>query len=275
VEIDPGYFATLGIRPREGRALNDDDDGGAPPVAMVNRQMAARIAPDESLVGRGIRSIYDENLERTVVGVVDDIQFRGMSRAQPMPVVFVPRTQAARREMAFLVRTDADPADVVPRIRAAVSDLDPDVALDRLQTLRDAHAADLGGLRFVTTLFAAFGLLALALSVTGVYGLVSYSVTRRTREIGMRLAMGATTGRVHRGMLRDTARLALLGVALGGALAYPLARVLAAGLGGTAAVDASTFTGVIALMLGAVLLATWIPATRVARVDPAEALRTE
>ncbi len=275
VEIDPEYFATLGIRPRSGRPLDRDDDANAPPVAMVNREMATRLASDDPVLGRSVRSVYDEDVERTVVGVIDDIQFSGMSRGRPMPVVFVPRAQAARSEMAFLVRTEGDLGDVIGGIRTAIAELDPDVALDRLQTLRDAHAADLGGLRFVTTLFAAFGFLALVLSVGGVYGLVSYSVTRRAREIGMRLAMGATAARVRRGMLGDSARLALIGIAVGSGLAYAAARVLAAGLGEAAVVDAITFGAVIVLMLVAVLLATWIPATGVARVDPAEALRAD
>jgi ABC-type antimicrobial peptide transport system permease subunit len=163
----------------------------------------------------------------------------------------------------------------VPAIRAAVGSLDPDVALDRLQTLREAHAADLGGLRFVTGLFASFGLLALALSVSGVYGLVAYTVTRRTREIGMRLAMGATAARVHRGMLRDSVRLALVGVVAGSGLAYAAARVLAAALGEAAVIDVGAFAGVVALLLAAVALATWFPALRVSGVDPAEALRSE
>ena len=275
VEIDPGFFTTLGVEPRTGRSFTTEDDASAPPVAILNRRMASRLAVEESVLGRQVISVYDERVPRIVVGIVDDLQFQGMSRAQRTPVVFVPRPQAARREMSFLVRTDVETGEVAPAIRATLAALDPDVAVDQLQTLRDAHAADLGGLRFVTALFAAFGVLALVLSVSGVYGLVSYAVTRRGREIGMRFAMGATASRVHRGLLADSVRLASIGLLIGAALAGLAARLVAAGLGDAAVVDIRTFVAVIALLLGAVVLATWLPAMRVARVDPASVLRAE
>ncbi len=275
IEVDPRFFVAVGIDAREGRLFTEEDDADGPPVAIVNRSMSDLVSPGASVVGRGVTSVYDERLERTVVGVVPDIQIDGQARARSRPVVYVPRSQAARREMAFLVRTDAETGVAVPAVRAAIGALDPDVALDRLQTLREAQADDLGGLRFVTALFGAFGVLALGLSLGGVYGLVSFAVTRRTREIGMRFAMGATAGTVHRGLLEETARLALLGVALGSGLAYAGARVLEAGLGDQGGLDAVTFVSVVGLMLFSVALATWIPARRVSTVDPARALRTD
>ena len=275
VEIDPGYFATLGITPVEGRDIGEGDDADAPLIALVNRTMARAMSPTESIVGREIRSFYDENLPRTVVGVIDDIQFGGVSRANRRPIVFVPRAQAVRTEMAFLARTTEDPGEMLGTVRTIMSELEGDVALDQLQSLRDAHAADLAGIRFLTSLFGAFGLLAMVLTVSGVYGLVSYSVTRRTKELGLRMALGATAGVVRRRLVRESAVLAGLGLFIGSGLAYVAGRVLAAGMSGVAEADLPGFLGVCALLAGAVLAASWVPASRVARVDPVESLRAE
>jgi putative ABC transport system permease protein len=275
VEVDPGYFSALGVQPRMGREVTPEDHAGAPLVAVVNQRMADQMAQGESILGRRIRSFWDENLPRTVIGVVDDIQFNGVSREQKRAVVFVPRAQAPRLEMAFLVRTAGDPSAMIPIVRQAITELDGDIALDELQSLKDAHAADLAGIRFVTSLFASFGFLALILAVSGVYGLVAYSVSQRTQEIGVRMAMGATTGTVRRTVLKESARLAAMGLSIGLVLAYGAARVLSVAMNGIAVVEPMTFIGVAALLGVAVLVATWIPATRATRVDPVEALRTE
>ena len=164
---------------------------------------------------------------------------------------------------------------MIPAVRDIMGALEGDVALDQLQSLREAHSADLGGIRFLTTLFAAFGLLALVLAVSGVYGLVSYSVSLRTREVGIRMAMGATTRTVRAAVLSESGRLAAIGLSAGLVLAWIGARVLAAGMSGIAVVEASTFSMVAALLLVAVLGASWVPASRATRVDPVNALRSE
>lgn len=275
VEIDPEWFATLGLRPLEGRAFTDTDGPGSEPVAMVNRTMANRMSPEGSIVGRVIRSHYDENVPRRVVGVLADIQMNGVSRERRQPMVLVPRAQAARTAMAFLVRTEGDPADMAAPIRDIMSRIDSDVAVDALQPLRTAHSTDLAGIRFLTTLFASFGVLALVLAVGGVYGLVSYSVSQRTQEFGVRMAMGASSSAVRGAVLKESAVLAAIGLPIGLALAWAAGRVLSAGMDGIAIPRASTY-GVVALLLaGAVLLATWIPAARATRVDPVSALRSE
>lgn len=275
IEVDPGYFETLGVRPLEGRVLTSEDGADGEPVALVTREMARRMSPEESIVGRSIRSHYDENVPRRVVGVIPDLQINGVARTPLLPLVFVPRAQAVRTAMAFLVRTSGDADDALPAIRAAMTELDPDVALDELQPLRRAHAADLGGIRFLTTLFGAFGVLALILAVGGVYGLVSYSVSQQRQGIGVRIAMGATARRVRREILAESARLSLVGLALGSGLAWVAARVLAAGMSGVATPEPSTFIGVAAVLVTAVLAASWLPATRAGRVDPVDALRSD
>lgn len=275
VEVDPRWFETLGLAVSEGRTISDEDDLGAPLVAVVNRRMARRMSPDASIVGRDIRSFRDENLPRTVIGVIEDVQFNGVNRANRQPVVLVPRAQAPRLEMAFIVRTVGDPSEMIPVVRQIMGGLEGDIALHELQSLRDAHAADLGGIRFLTTLFAAFGALALVLAVSGVYGLVAYSVSLRTREVGVRMAMGATRRVVRTSVLAESGRLAAIGLVCGLALAYVAGRVLAAGLDGVAIMELSTYVGVAALLVAAVLAASWVPATRATRVDPVHALRSD
>lgn len=275
IEVDPGWFETLGVQPVEGRAFGAEDRADAEPVAIVNQRMASRMSPDEPIVGRRIRSTYDEDLPRTVVGVIPDVQLRGVSRTQRQPVVLVPRAQSVRRAMGFLVRTADTPSAVVPAVRRSMSELDADVALAGLGTLRDAHAADLAGIRFLTTLFGTFGVLALVLAVGGVYGLVSHSVSRRRQEIGVRMAMGASSGTVRRAVLGESAVMAGIGLALGLILAYGAGRVLASAMDGVAVLEASTYVGVALLLAASVLAATWFPTVRATRVDPVEALRSE
>lgn len=272
IEVDPGFFATLRVGVAKGRAFTDEDDAGSQPVAIVNERMETLMAGGGDMLGREIRSVYDENVNRTVVGVVRDIQINGVARPQRQRVVFVPRTQAARHEMVFMVRTTGEPEQLLAPIRATMASLDGDVALSDLQSLRDAHAQDLAGIRFLTSLFATFGFLALGLAVSGVYGLISYSVALRRQEVGVRMAMGATTAGVRWAILRETMTLACLGLLLGLPLAYAGARVLAAGLSGVALLRVDTFIGVCLLLTGAVVAASWGPAGRATRVDPVEAL---
>lgn len=272
IEVDPDFFEDLGIPVTSGRAFTADDDTGSQPVAIVNQRMATLMSGGGEMLGRDIRSVYDENLNRTVVGIVPDIQINGVARPQRQRVVFVPRLQAVRHEMVFLVRTTREPREVLAPIRSTMAAIDEDVALSDLQSLRDAHAQDLAGIRFLTALFAAFGLLALGLAVSGVYGLISYSVALRRQEVGVRMAMGATTLGVRWAILRETVTLAALGLLLGLPLAYAGARVLAAGLSGVAIVRIDTFVAVCLVLAGAVVAASWGPAGRATRVDPVEAL---
>lgn len=275
IEVDEHWFDALQVPVAEGRAFDDGDRADAPLVAMVSRRLASQMAPDGSVVGRRIRSRYDENLPRTIVGVVDDFQINGVARAVPNPVVLVPRRQSVRSSMAFLVRTSGDPGAAVPALRAAMADLDPDLALHELRTLRDAHAADLAGIRFLTTLFGAFGSVALVLALSGVYGLVSLSVSLRTREIGVRRAMGATAGRVRRSIVRESLVLGLAGVALGLALAWIAARILASGMDGIVIPEPGTFVVAGLVLTAGVAAGSWIPARRAAGIAPVDALRAE
>ena len=275
IEVDPAWFGTLGVSPRAGRGFSVEDRDETEPVAIVSESMARRMGAGDDVLGRRIRSVYDENVLRTVVGIVPDIQINGVARPDPFPAVYVPRSQSMRRSMGFLVRVAGDPGDAVSAIRGVMSEIDAEVALAELQSLRRAHAADLAGIRFLTTLFGSFGILALLLAVGGVYGLVAHSVSRRQREIGVRMAMGANPGAVRRSVLGESIATGAIGVAIGLAMAYGAGTVLSVGMSGVAALELSTFVGVAVVLVAAVLAATWIPAMRATKVDPVEALRIE
>lgn len=274
VTVDPGYFKTLGAHPVEGRVFTSDDNADGPPVILVNETMARHMSPDQEIVGRRIRSWRDENLLREVVGVIPDIQLSTMA-GHDEPAVFVPAAQSVNGQMSFMVRAASDPTALVPAVRAAMKQLDPDVALADLSTLEAAHREGLAGIRFVMVLFGAFGGLALVLALGGVYGLVAYSVSQRTREIGIRIAMGASGGSVQAGILAEGVRLALLGVGLGAVLSWVAVKVLGTRVVGLSVVDPRTVVEVVVLLAGTTLLASWIPARRVSGVDPVEALRRE
>lgn len=275
IEIDPAWFTVVDIRPREGRAFTADDRAETEAVAIVSASMARRMGGGEAVIGRRIRSVYDENLPRTIVGVVPDIQINGVARPDPRPAVYVPNAQSVRRSMAFLVRVAGEPDDAVPAVRVVMSEVDSDVALAELQPLRRAHAADLAGIRFLTTLFGSFGVLALLLAVGGVYGLVAHSVSRRQQEIGVRMAMGADAAAVRRSVLGESVVTGGIGMAIGLAMAYGAGTILSVGMSGVAVLEWSTYLGVALVLVTAVLIATWIPAMRATKVDPVEALRIE
>ena len=274
VEVDANYLDALGVRPLRGRGITADDGAGTEPVILVNQAMATRLDDGADLVGRRIRSHYDEDVLRTIVGIVPDIQLDGIM-GPPSPAVFVPASQSPRRAMAFLVRTPTELAALFPAVRSAMGELDQDVALEGVRTLEESHRMGLGGIRFIMGLFGAFGFMALVLAVSGVYGQVAFSVAQRTREIGIRMAVGATAGGVQASVMREGARLAGVGIAAGIVLALGFAKVLSYALFGLAWLDAPTFGLVVATLAGSALVASWIPSRRATAVDPVTALRAE
>jgi len=237
--------------------------------------MAQQMSPGESIIGRQIRSVYDENLLRTVIGVMEDIQFRGIAGENRTPFVLVPRSQSPRRQLAVIVRSSGDPAAVIPEIRRLMAGVDADIALDELQLLRDAHAAGLAPVRFLSGAFTRFGLLALVLALSGVYGLMSYSVSRRGREIGIRVALGASTRSVRAGVLREALTLAAIGCGLGAIVAYGFSQLLARLFPGVVQIELVIVVGAALMLALAVLAASWLPARRATRIDPIAALRSE
>jgi putative ABC transport system permease protein len=269
--VTPGYFGTMGIPVLAGRDFTSSDTQTATPVAIVNHALAAREWPGQDPVGRRIRTGVDTPW-MTIVGVVGDIRHRGPS-APPRPEFYQPHTQRSFSFMPFVVRTRHDPASSVPLIRAELARLDPSQPISGMATMDEHLARALSRPRFMFTLVASFGILAFTLSVVGVYGVMAYVVTQRTREIAIRMALGARAGTVVAMIVSRTASLAGIGIGAGLVGAALLTRTLSSLLFGVGALDSPTFVTAAVLLGGATLVAGAIPAFRATRIDGVEALR--
>ncbi|HEX8694878.1 MAG TPA: ABC transporter permease [Longimicrobium sp.] len=277
-EVTPGYFAAMGMPVAAGRDFTEHDRAGAPPVAVVSRSFARRYWPGEDPLGRRFRLGGLDSAWVAVVGVVSDIRARGFTD-EPEPTMYFPHAQAATssyfvpRTMSLVVRTSGDPARVANPVRAAVRALDPMVPVSSVRTLEAVVGTATADRRFTTGLIAGFAALAMVLAGIGIYGVISYAVSERTFEIGVRMALGAEKGAVLALVMRDGARLALAGVALGAAGSVALARGIRSLLVGVPAVDVATLLAVGALLGAVAALASLLPARRATAVSPTEALR--
>jgi predicted permease len=279
--ITPAYPSTVGTRLLEGRWLAETDRADTPPVALVSAALAGRFLAQGAL-GRRIRIDDNDRGPRPVeiVGVLEDVRHTALDLPPPLDV-YLPLRQVhpdgaafVRNNQFWMVRTATDPqafrATFLERLRAA----DPDAAVSDTGTMRDFLDAWLGPRRFVLGLVSAFALSAVLLAVSGVYGLVSYAVSQRAREIGLRMAIGATRGDVRWMILRQAGALALGGAAAGLALAGA-ARPLLAGLVQEASIQPALVLATTLLLIGIVLVAAWAPARRASRIDPTLALRAD
>jgi putative ABC transport system permease protein len=237
------------------------------PGALVNDAVGKRIKP-----GR----LQDPTPWLTVVGVVGDVHQLDLVR-QPRPAMYVPAPQAnATRDTVrdWVVRTATDPASLAPAVRSAVWSLDPTLPITRTQTMEQIRSAFTASQQFTLLLVGLFALLALVLAAVGLYGVTAYNASQRTRELGIRVALGAKRGTLLRLVLGDGARLALIGVAIGTLVALALTQVMTTLLFGVSARDPMTFVGVAVMLLAVSLFASFVPAHRATRVDPVVALRT-
>jgi putative ABC transport system permease protein len=269
--IDPGYLATLGVPLRAGRDLTGSDDAEAPPVVLINEAARQRFFAERDPLGHRIRLW---GAERTVVGVIGNEKIHGLARVTP-PSVYLPLTQAPAAGGSLLVRAEGDPVTLATAIGAIVRDLDPALPLFGVEPLATTLSNSTGQQRFTTIVLGLFAAVALLLAVAGVHGLLSYMVARRTREIGIRMALGADAPAVRALVLTAGGRLMLAGLGLGILGALAVSRVLTALLYGVTPDDPATLAGV-AVVLGIVAVtACYVPAHRAARVDPMVALRAE
>jgi len=271
--IGAGYFATLRVRILRGRAFGPEDVPGSELTTVVNEALAARYFPGQEPIGRRIRIGGADAPSRTIVGVAADVL--NSDPGQPSrPQVYLPLDQQPVRTLAFLIRANTIDT-VVEAARREMAQLDPEQPLYDIKTMERAFFEALASDRVITGMFVLFASVALGLATLGLYSLISYLVSQRTREIGVRMALGASRANITQMVLRQGARLVLAGLGIGILLGLGLARVMAGALAGVSPHDFVTFT-LVPLLLGAVgLLATVVPAVRAARVEPAAVLRSE
>jgi putative ABC transport system permease protein len=214
------------------------------------------------------------DVQGRIIGVVGNVHQRDL-KTDPYPTTYIPYNTYATQEMSFVVRTASNAGSVGAAARARIRQIDPELPVYGLQTMDDAMSASASQQRFFMALLVGFAVLALVLAAIGIYGVISYSVTQRTREMGIRIALGATQHRVMKLVVSQGATLAIVGVGLGTAGALSLTRVIQGLLFNTSALDLPTFVGVGALLAGIAIVAAYMPARRAAKVDPVTAMRAE
>jgi putative ABC transport system permease protein len=273
-----GYFRTIGIPLVRGRIFGDQDDLNSPNVAVISESLARERWPNQDPIGQVIDfGNMDGNVKPlTIVGIVADVRAQGLDRA-PSPIIYVDYRQRgmnANSSPTILMRSAAPPAEIVSAARGIFHDLAPDAPV-KFSTFADEMGGWLADRRFLLLLVGLFAAAALALAAIGIYGVVAFSVTRRTQEIGIRMALGGQRSDVLRLVLGEGARMAALGVIIGIAASLAITRLMSILLFGISATDPLTFVGVAVLLSLVALLASYIPARRAMRVDPIIALRYE
>ena len=271
----PEYFRTMGISLLKGRAFTVQDRQGSTPVAIVNEALARTVFPGQDPIGKHVVNFGPKNETLEIVGVVGNVRHLALETA-PRAEIYQPLGQATWPRLFFAVRTAAaNPLAILPGVQSAVWAVDKNVALGNVRTMDDALARSLLRRKFTMTLLAIFAGIAVALATIGLYGVMSYTVLQRTREIGIRMALGAQRRDVLSLVVRQGMALTALGVGLGLAASLGLTRLMSSLLYGVSATDIITFLLLSALLLGVALLACWLPAKRASGVDPMVALRAE
>jgi predicted permease len=270
-DVDAGYFDALRLPLARGRAFTLRDDASSARVVVINETLARRLAPAGDATGRSFR-LHDERW--TVIGVALDARYADLGSPTP-PVVYLPMAQNWRPDQTLLVRTSGDAARLAPVVRAAVRAIDPTLPPPTVMTLAQATSLALLPQRVAAMVTGALGTAGLLLATVGLYGIIAYSVSGRTRELGIRVALGARRADVLGLVVREGMWLAALGVAVGLLLAAGAARLLGSLLLGVSPLDLPTFAGMSLLFVAVALLASWLPARRAAATDPTIALRAD
>jgi predicted permease len=284
----PGYFEVFKIPVKRGRTFERRDDGKAPPVVVINEAMAKKFwasgdpLNDRLVIGRGVMREFADEPERQIIGVVGDTRDGGLNQ-DPGPAMFIPQAQVpdaanalnvSLTPMGFVVRTAGAPmamsAAIQEELRQATG-----LPVSDVRTMTDVVSLSTSRERFNMWLMTVFGAAALLLAAIGIYGLMAYAVEQRTQELGIRMALGAGAADVRRMVIGQGMRLAGIGLAIGLAAAFGLARLIESFLFGVTTSDPLVFAGVPIVLALVALLAVWLPAIRASRVDPLQALRYE
>lgn len=279
--MTPGYFEAMRIRLVAGRLFGPEDALDGNQVIIINETLAREYFPGEDPIGQRMKFFGDQTPWRTIVGVVGDVHHHGLTRPVKR-AFFAPHSQwpnsaggNAPRGMTLVVRTSGNALALRAPIEQAVHRMDPALPLTQVQTLEQVLAGATREQRFTTGVMSGFAVLALALAAVGIFGVVSYSVGQRTREIGIRMALGADVAHVRSLVLRQGMTPALAGIGIGVVAAALLTRFLRSLLYGVAPLDAITFTTIPVLLLLVAVGSILVPAVRASRVAPVEALRQE
>jgi putative ABC transport system permease protein len=281
--ISPGYIHSMHIPLLRGRDLNDDDSAGRPRAILMSESMAKRFWPNENPIGQHLTMTFSPDGPREIVGIVGDVKDSGLDVVDPVATLYLPLAQLSTPQpggwtsfpMSLVVRTNSNPSSLTSAVTGAVHQVDSELPLLQIRTMQDVVGESLSQQRFNMQLLAVFAALALLLAAIGIYSVLSYSVKRRVREIGIRMALGAQVRDVLRLILIEGMRPTLIGVAIGLAGALALGRVLSNLIYGVKPTDPITF-GAVSLMLATVgLFASLIPAHRASRVEPMKTLRDE
>ena len=269
--VTPEYHRLLRIPLIRGRFFEAADRDGAPPVFLINDTVARKYFPNEDPIGRTLKV---RDLDRTIVGIVGDIHQVSLE-SEPMPEIYLPLAQDGRGTGELLVRTTGNPYDALPAVKAAALQEVPDIPLRNIRTMAEVFERRTAQRRLSMLLLGLFGALGVVISAVGIYGTLAYTVAQRTREIGVRMALGASRGLVVRMVLGQAALLVTLGFLIGGVAAWNLRATASTFLFRIDAGDSRAFVAALAALAFAALLASIVPARRAATVDPVEALRAE
>jgi len=272
--MSPGFFETMEMPMRVGRSFTDRDDQKAPKVAIINETAARKYFPNENPIGQRFGSSLEQAGQLEIVGVVRDAKYDSVRDAVP-PTMYMPYLQRAMQSAIFQVRTAGDPAGAIGAIRDTIRRIDPNLPLMNVSTQVDVVEKRLQQERVFAQAYALFGALALVLASVGLFGLMSYSVARRTNEIGIRMALGAQRYDVLRLVMGESMTLVIVGVGIGLASAFAASRLVASLLYGLAATDALTMASGVLILIAVSAIAGYLPARRAARVDPLVALHYE
>ena len=272
--VTPDYMTTMSIQLMKGRTLTDQDTENSPQVALINETMAKEIWPGQDAIGKRIKFSSETESWRTVVGVVSDVRHYALDKSAPTQF-YLPQAQYPNNGMSLVVRTSSDPAPMLDVIRKEVRAIDKDMFISDITTMDQLVSQSISLRRFSMSLLGLFAATALILSSIGIYGVISYSVTQRYQEIGVRIALGAKRSDILGIILTQGMILVGIGAIVGLTGAYLLTSAMSALLYEVSATDIFTFAVVTTILVGVALFACLIPARRATKIDPITALRYE